>query len=65
MSKGPAKMTRIVPSRGRTRDGDIMEPVIFTTATKGDREKHFVFISDKPTYLGGMTRVFWELVPLS
>lgn len=41
MSKGPAKVARIVPSRGRTRDGDIMETVIFMTAPKGDREKYF------------------------
>lgn len=41
MGKGPAKVARIVPSRGRTRDGDSMETVIFMTAPKGDRGKYF------------------------
>lgn len=41
MGKGPAKVARIVPSRGRTRDGDSMETVIFMTAPKEDREKYF------------------------
>lgn len=59
MGKGPAKVARIVLSRGRTRDGDSMETVIFMTAPKEMGEVLCsVFISDKPTYLGGMTRVF-------
>lgn len=34
MGKGPAKVARIVPSRGRTRDGDSMETITFMIAPK-------------------------------
>lgn len=51
MGKGPAKVARIVPSRGRTRDGDSMETVIFMTAPKGDGGSTLLCLYFRQTHL--------------